>query len=72
MENSQNVILALLKEATGKSDVSSMEFRNIDFITKDRVDFKKVRGSVRLMSERIKTMADVERMRKAFLSLQLP
>ena len=72
MENAQTTIIALLKEATGKSDVLSMEYKNLDNIRKDRVNFKRVRGSVRLTSGRIKTMADVERMKQAFLSLQLP
>jgi hypothetical protein len=71
MENAQDIIIALLKEATGKTDVSLMDYKNIDDITKDRVDFKRVRDNF-LLAGRIKTPADVERMRQAFLALKLP
>ena len=65
-------ILSLIEKATGKSDVSSIDFKNIDNTTKDKVDFKRVRGSVRLMSGKIKTVADVIKLRNAFLSHPLP
>jgi hypothetical protein len=72
MEIANDNILSLLKEATGKTDISSVDFKNVDKTTKDRIDFKKVRGSVRLMSRKIKTPLEVSAMRKAFLALQIP
>jgi hypothetical protein len=72
METTQSNIMSFIKEATGKTDIFSIDFKNLDNATKNRIDFKKVRGSVRLMSGRIKTMVDVDAMRKAFLALRLP
>lgn len=72
METTHSNIESFIKEATGKTDVFSIDFKNLDNTTKSRIDFKKVRGSVRLMSGRIKTMVDVDAMRKAFLALRIP
>ena len=72
MEIANDNILSLLKEATGNSDISFIDFKNVDKTTKDRIEFKKVRGSVRLMSGKIKTPSEVDAMRKAFLALQIP
>jgi Xaa-Pro aminopeptidase len=72
MEAANDNILSLLKEATGKTDISSVDFKTVDNTARDRIDFKKVRGSVRLMSRKIKTPIEVAAMRKAFLALQIP
>lgn len=72
MENIQNDIIKLLQEATGQRDVLSIDYKAVDDTTKDKIDFTKVRGSVRLMSGKIKTSADVDAMRKRFLALQIP
>jgi hypothetical protein len=72
VENAQKNILSLIKDATGKSDVFSIDFKNLDKTTRIMIDFKKVRGSVRLMSGKIKTKADVDAMRKAFIALRIP
>jgi Xaa-Pro aminopeptidase len=72
VEQANENILSLLKEATGKTDISSVDFKNVENTTKDRIDFKKVRGSVRLMSRKIKTPIEVAAMREAFLALQIP
>ena len=72
MDNAQLNIISFIKEATGESDVFAIDFKNLDKTTKDKLDFKKVRGSVRLMSGKIKTMVDVEAMKKAFLALRIP
>jgi hypothetical protein len=68
----QEKILSLLKEVTGKTDFGAMNYKSVDKITKDRIDTKKVRGSVRMMSGKIKTMSDVELMKQAFIALQIP
>lgn len=65
-------ILSFIKEATGQSDIFAIDFKNLDNTTKEKIDFKKVRGSVRLMSGRIKTKVDVEAMKKEFLALHIP
>lgn len=72
MDKIQENILSLLKEATGTTDFAAMDFKSLDNLKKSRIDTKKVRGSVRMMSGKIKTMADVEAMRKAFIALQIP
>ena len=72
MDNAQAKIISLIKEATGVTDVLSIDFKNLDKTPKNRLDFKKVRGSVRLMSGKIKTMVEVEAMKKDFLALHIP
>jgi hypothetical protein len=68
----KNIMATLLKEVLGHSDVSSVDYKSIENTTKDRIDFQKVRGSVRLMANKIKTVADVDAMRKAFIALRIP
>lgn len=72
MNKVQETILSLLKEATGTTDFAAMDFKSVDNIKKSRISTKKVRGSVRMMSGKIKTMADVQAMKKAFLALHIP
>jgi hypothetical protein len=72
MDSSQKTILSLIREITGQSDIVSIEYKDVSNTTKDRIDFKKARGSVRLMSRKIKTNLDVESMVKSFLALQIP
>jgi len=72
VENSQETILSFIKEATGKTDVTSIDFKEIEKTTKEKIDFKKVRGSVRMMSGKIKTVEQVEAMKRDFLALRIP
>jgi len=72
MEQLQMQITSLLKEVTGKSNIETIDFRNIDNIDLKDIETRKVRGSVRLMSGNIKTPAQVEKMRDHFISRQLP
>lgn len=72
MSTTHNHINSLIQQATGKSDVFSIDFKDLSQTTRERIDFHKVRGSVRLMSGKIKTMADVEAMRKTFIALRIP
>lgn len=72
MEKIEKNILSLIQEATGNSDISSIDFKDLDSTTKDQIDFKRVRGSVRLMSGKIKTLSDVLLMKQAFLARPLP
>ena len=72
VDKTQETLLSLLKEVTGTTDFGLMDFKSIDRVEKSRVDTKKVRGSVRMMSGKIKTDTDVEEMKKAFIALQIP
>jgi hypothetical protein len=72
VEQSQNNIITLIKEATGSSDVLSIDFKDLDNTTRKKIDFTKVRGSVRMMSGKIKTFADVSAMKKQFIALRIP
>jgi hypothetical protein len=62
----------LLKETTGSSDVLFIDFKNLDDTPKEKIDFRKVRGSVRLQRQKIKTQNDVEALIQKFLALRLP
>lgn len=72
MENLQDTIKEYIKEATGTTDVVSINFKEIETTTKEKINFRKVRGSVRMMSGKIKTVIDVEAMKKDFLALRIP
>lgn len=62
----------ILKEVTGKSNVMDIDFKGVDDATQKNIEFRKVRGSVRLMVNKIKTPKDVSNMLDKFLSLRLP
>lgn len=70
--DAQKSIITLIKEATGETDVFAIDFKDLDNTTRQKIDFKKVRGSVRMMSGKIKTIADVNAMKKAFFALRIP
>jgi hypothetical protein len=74
MEQKNETLLSeLLQEFIGDKDVLSIDFKPIDeTTTKDQLDFKKVRGSVRLASRRLKTCAEVAEKRNHFVNLQIP
>lgn len=72
MENIEDTIVEFIKEATGKTNVAEVDFKDVEKTTVDKIDMKKVRGSVRMMSGKIKTVADVEAMKKEFIALQIP
>lgn len=65
-------INSLLKEVTGRTDIESMNFKDVNNVTSKNIETRKVRGSVRLMSGNIKTVAQVEKMRHEFITRQLP
>jgi hypothetical protein len=63
---------SLLKEKTGKTNVMSIDFKGVESATQKNIEFRKVRGSVRLMVNKIKTPQDVAKMVDKFLDLRLP
>lgn len=73
MEQKKETLLSeLLIEFIGMRDVLFVDYKSLDRTTKDRLDFKKVRGSIRLASQKIKTQADVNEKVTHFLNLQIP
>lgn len=72
VNTADNTLLTFLEEATGTRDVFSLDFKNLDNTTREKIDFAKVRGSVRLMSRKIKTAKDVEKLKKQFQTLRIP
>jgi hypothetical protein len=68
----QNEILStLLAEFIGEKDVLLIDYKPIDeTTTKESLDFKKVRGSIRLANQNIKTYSDVNKMRESLVDRQ--
>lgn len=63
---------SILKEVTGKSDIMSIDYKGVGSATQQNIEFRKVRGSVRLIVNKIKTPKDVTKMLEKFLALRLP
>ena len=74
MEGYRNRLQALLKKLTGKADVSFMDYHQIDIETKiEDLDFKKVRGSVRLMQpENVLLPRDTDKRVEEAINAALP
>ena len=70
MKNYKERLENLLFEAYGTRDVSKIPLATFD--ERDKIDFSKIRGSVRLMNEKVMTSKEVDTYRKKVLQLELP
>ena len=62
----------ILQQAIGQSDIMSIDYKGVDDATQENIEFRRVRGSVRLMVGKIKTPKDVAIMIKRFFALRIP
>ena len=74
MEQKNDILLTeLLKEFIGTKDILFVDFKPLDeTTTKDRLDFQKIRGSVRLARKMIKTYADLLALKKRVAAIRIP
>ena len=76
MEDYRERLEGLLVEAYGTADTSAITARIsanlLKALDEGRVDFSRVRGSVRLMMGRVMTPKEVEAQRERVLKLKLP
>lgn len=64
---------SFLLKIFGKSDVSFIDFKEINNVTfLKNFDFKKVRGSIRLLLKRVRTAQETNQMVERFLHAKLP
>ena len=73
MEQKKDTLLTeLLKEFIGNKDVLFVDFKPRNETTKNRLDFQKIRGSVRLARKMIKTYADLSMLKKRVAAIKIP
>ena len=73
MEQYRAELQNLLLEYTGTKDALSLKYKPIDDDTIiDKLNFSKVKGSVRLMNKKIKTPSQTNKIVEDFLLLELP
>ena len=73
MEPYRTELQDLLFKLTGTRDALSLDYKQIDDkTTLDKLNFSKVRGSVRLINKKVKTPAQTNKIVEDFLSLELP
>lgn len=72
-QKNETLLTELLKEFIGNKDVLFVDFKPLDeTTTKGRLDFQRIRGSVRLARKMIKTYADLSALKKRVAAIRIP